>query len=195
MIYKFPKDFLWGSATSAHQVEGGNRNDWTEWEMKNAERLSKESGGKYPPENYISGQACDHYNRFREDFDIAKSLNQNTHRFSIEWSRIEPEEGEWNEKEIQHYQEVINALRERGIEPFVTLWHWTIPVWMRNKGGMESKEFPKYFTRFCEYVVKNIKGVNFWMTLNEPTSVIFNSYLRGTWPPQKKSATSALKVY
>src|SRR3989339_2139309 len=105
-MFNFPKDFLWGEATSAHQVEGNNKNDWSEWEKTNAERLSKESGGKYPPENYISGKACDHYNRFREDFDIAKSLGHNSHRFSIEWSRIEPEEGRWDEKEIAHYQEV-----------------------------------------------------------------------------------------
>src|SRR3989344_6874637 len=100
MEMRFPKNFLWGAATSAHQVEGGNHNDWSEWELFNARRLSAKSGAKYPPENYISGQASDHYNRFREDFDIAKSLGHNAHRFSIEWSRIEPEEGKFDEKEI-----------------------------------------------------------------------------------------------
>ena len=104
--YTFPKGFLWGAATAAHQVEGGNHNDWTEWEIKNAKIKSQNAKlrnwpdyilEKYPnplqPENYISGRACDHYNRFREDFDIAKQLGHNAHRFSIEWSRIEPEEG------------------------------------------------------------------------------------------------------
>lgn len=194
-MFKFPKGFFWGSATSAHQVEGDNHNDWTEWEKTNAERLSKESGGKYPPENYISGRSCDHYNRFREDFDIAKSLGHNAHRFSIEWSRIEPEEGKFNEKEIAHYREVIKALRDRGLEPFVTLWHWTIPLWMRDKGGVESREFPEYFARFSEKMAGNFPEVKFWMTLNEPTSVIFNSYLRGVWPPQKKSISASLRVY
>lgn len=124
----FPREFFWGAATAAHQVEGNNHNDWAAWEMKNAERLSKESGGKYLPENYISGKATDHYNRFGADFDIAKSLGHNAHRFSIEWSRIEPEEGKFNQEEVEHYRQVIRALRARGLEPFVTLWHWTMPV-------------------------------------------------------------------
>jgi len=210
-VKTFPKDFLWGSATSAHQVEGGNFNDWTEWERANAERLAKEAESKYAhwvpvwddikveatdPKNYISGRAADHYHRFEEDFDIAKSLGHNAHRLSIEWSRIEPEEGRFNEKEIEHYRKVIQALRERGIEPFVTLWHWTIPLWVRDRGGVESKTFPRYFARYTEYVVERLKNeVKFWMTLNEPTSVIVVAYLRGEWPPQKKSITSALRVF
>ena len=89
--FEFPKDFYWGAATSAHQVEGNNHNDWTEWEKNRVKGIED-------PSNYISGQACDHYNRFREDFDIAKNLGHNAHRFSIEWSRIEPGEGKFNEK-------------------------------------------------------------------------------------------------
>ena len=130
--FEFPKNFFWGAATSAHQVEGGNHNDWSEWELKNADRLSKASDGKHPPENYISGRACDHYNRFREDFDMVKQLGHNAHRLSIEWSRIEPEKGRWDDKEIEHYQRVVTALRERGIEPIVTLYHWTLPLWAPN---------------------------------------------------------------
>ena len=198
----FPKNFLWGAATSAHQVEGGNHNDWSEWELKNAKRLARESEskfGRFPswpnireeatnPQNYISGIACDHYHRFREDFDIAKQLGHNAHRFSIEWSRIEPEEGKFDEKEIEHYREVIKALRERGIEPFVTLWHWTLPLWMRDLGGVESKEFPDYFVRFCKKVVSSFKDeVTFYVTINEPDVFTLNGYLRGIWPPQKKS--------
>jgi len=194
-MFKFPKDFFWGAATSAHQVEGNNHNDWSEWEKENAPRLSKESGGKYPPENYISGRACDHYNRFREDFDIAKSLGHNAHRFSIEWSRVEPAEGKFDFKEIEHYREVIKALRERGMEPFVTLWHWTIPIWMRDKGGVTSREFPRYFVRFASLMAHDLPNVKFWMTLNEPTSVIANSYLRGVWSPQKKNIFSVFRVY
>src|SRR4030042_6885352 len=132
---KFPNGFFWGAATSAHQVEGNNHNDWTEWEKANAKRLACEAKAKWQPwqkekfpemfipQNYISGRACDHFNRFEEDFDIAKSLGHSAHRFSIEWSRIEPEEGKFNEEAIAHYRKVISALRERGIEPFVTLWH------------------------------------------------------------------------
>ena len=159
----FPKNFFWGAATSAHQVEGSNRNDWTEWERENARRLTEEAKKKqwsdfilqnYPnplqEENYISGRACDHYNRFREDFDIARSLGHNAHRFSIEWSRIEPEEGKFDEREIEHYREVIRALRERGIEPFVTLWHWTLPLWVRDQGGWENSAIIPHFASYCE---------------------------------------------
>ncbi|MDO8522759.1 MAG: glycoside hydrolase family 1 protein [bacterium] len=187
MRLEFPKGFLWGAATSAHQVEGNNHNDWTEWELKNAERTSKESGGKYPPENYISGRACDHYNRFREDFDIVKSLNHNAHRFSIEWSRIEPREGEWDEKEIEHYRQVIATLRERGIEPFVTLWHWTVPVWFRDKGGWLSKESTKYFKRYTEKIISSFPDICFWITLNETNVYTGHGYWRGEWPPCKRS--------
>ena len=192
---KFPKNFLWGAATSAHQVEGNNHNDWTEWEKENAERLSQESGGKYPPENYISGRACDHYNRYEEDFDLAKEMEHNVHRFSIEWSRIEPEEGKFNQDEIEHYRKVIQALRARGIEPFVTLWHWTMPVWFARKGGFEKNGNIKYFVRFCEYVTKEFKDdVTFWITLNEPEIYTTSSYLKGVWPPQKQNLISYLLV-
>jgi len=205
---KFPEGFLWGASTSAHQVEGGTKNQWTEWEKKNAERLAKEAGSywqswqrsKFPEmmknENYISGRAADHYNRYEEDFDIAKSLNHNAHRFSIEWSRIEPENGKFDEKEIEHYRGVITALRERGMEPFVCLWHWTNPLWLEEKGGCESSEFPKYFARYAKLMAEKFgDSVNFWLTINEPMSVISNCYLQGIWPPQKKNSSSALRVY
>lgn len=185
--FEFPSGFFWGAATSAHQVEGDNHNDWSEWELKNAERLSCESGKKYPPENYISGQACDHYNRFREDFDIAKSLSHNAHRFSIEWSRIEPEEGKWDEKEIAHYQEVVNSLRERGIEPFLTLYHWTLPLWIKDQGSWKNKKTVSDFARFVDKITKNILRVKFWIILNEPLVYAKFSFRDGVWPPQHKS--------
>lgn len=194
-MFNFPKDFLWGAATSAHQVEGGNHNDWTEWEKANAERLSRESGGKYPPENYISGRACDHYNRFREDFDIAKSLGHNAHRFSIEWSRIEPEEGKFNEKEIEHYREVIKALRERGLEPFVTLWHWTSPIWIRDIGGWENPKTAEYFAKYAEKMVQLFPEVSYWLTINEPTVYAGMGYVQGTQPPWVKNLRRANLVY
>src|SRR3989344_4961100 len=208
-MQQFPKGFLWGSATSSHQVEGGTRNDWSEWEKQNAERLAKEAEKKFghlsncsdikaqaqDPKNYISGRACDHYNRYEEDFDIAKSLGHNVHRFSIEWSRIEPEEGKWDEKEIQHYQKVIDALREQGMEPFVTLWHWTLPIWVAEQGGWENPKTIDDFARYCDKIVRSLKSVAYWITLNEPEFYTMNSYLRGKRPPQKKSFFKFLKVY
>ncbi len=196
---KFPDGFLWGAATSAHQIEGNNRNDWSEWEKKNAERLAREAKTKYAkwqqeefPEmfnsaNYISAQAADHYNRYEEDFDIAKSLGHNSHRFSMEWSRIEPEEGKFDEKEIEHYRQVVNALRIRGMEPFVTLWHWPLPLWLSKQGGWESKSIINYFERYAKKIAEEIPEVKFWITLNEPEVYASHSYLKGNWTPQKRN--------
>ncbi len=206
---KFPDNFFWGAATSAHQVEGGNVNDWTIWEKENANRLAQIATNKkwpdyilqnYPnplqPENYISGRVCDHYNRYEEDFDIAKQLGQNAHRFSIEWSRIEPEEGKFNEAEIEHYRKVILALRARGLEPFVTLWHWTNPLWIRDIGGWENKKTIEYFLRYARKISENYGDlVKFWTPLNEPSTYIGLSYIKGTQPPGVKNIFRANKVF
>ncbi len=206
---KFPEKFLWGAATSSHQVEGNNRNDWSEWETKNADRLAREAHAHFAgfpswafsrqeaesQQNYISGNACDHYNRFREDFDIARSLHHNAHRFSIEWSRIEPREGEFDEKAIEHYRQVIAALRERGLEPFVTLWHWTLPVWLSEKGGIKHRDFPILFEHYAATIVKALgTDVKFWITLNEFEVCASFGYLLGVWPPQKKGLLSYYRV-
>ena len=174
---KFPDGFYWGAATSAYQVEGGINNcDWAKV--------------------YPAGIACDHYNLYEKDFDIAKSLGHNAHRFSIEWSRIEPEKGKFDEEEIEHYRNVIKALRGRGIEPFITLWHWTLPYWVAEKGGWEKRKTIKYFERYVEKIIKELgDDIRFWITLNEPDDIysIF-SYLKGIWPPQKKSIIKTIIV-
>lgn len=191
---KFPKGFLWGTSTSAHQVEGNNHNQWTEWE-KSEKRIRDLKSRGLDPEDYISGRACDHYNRIDEDADLMKEMNHNAFRFSIEWSRIEPEEGKFNQAEIEHYRKVIHALRARNLEPFVTLWHWTLPVWFAKKGGFEKRENIKYFVRFCEYVVSEFKdNVKFWITLNEIMVYTGGSYIIGEWPPQKRGIFNALTV-
>ncbi len=195
---KFPKNFLWGTATSAYQIEGGGHNDWSEWE-KSPQRLKNlEKKGlieKYGKENFISGQSCNHWNLFKEDFKLAKELGNNAIRISLEWSKIESKEGEFNEEAINHYQEVIDYLHLLNIEPFITLWHWPIPVWMRDKRGWESKEIRKYFTRYVDKI-SSIFGdkINFWITINEPTAYSAASYLSGDWPPQKNNIFSFLKV-
>ncbi len=207
-INRYPKDFLWGSATSAHQVEGSNINNWSEWEKKNAQRLAREAKNKwqdwqkqkfpemFDPQNYISGRACDHYNRYEEDFDLAKAGAHNAYRFSLEWSRIEPEEGKFSKEEMEHYKKVVNALIKRNMEPFVTLWHWTNPLWLEKKGGCENRKFPQYFARYAKYVVQQIGDkVKFWLTLNEPTSIIANAYLNGVWPPEKRSFFLAWRMF
>lgn len=195
-LQKFPEEFLWGSATSSHQVEGGNHNEWSEWEKHAADSLGQKANGRVNRENFISGQACDHYNRFREDFDIAKSLRHNAHRFSLEWSRIEPEEGKFDQEAIMHYRQVLTALRERGLEPFVTIWHWTNPIWVRDKGGWENKKTIEYFVRFSKRVAEEYKDlVKFWIPLNEPETYIGVSFVQGRFPPQKTSFRIANKVF
>jgi beta-glucosidase len=198
----FPKNFLWGAATAAHQVEGGQHNDWSEWEKQNAERLARESKAAFTwnphwkkfeseaidPANYISGEACDHWNRYEEDFDLLQSLHLNAYRFSIEWSRIEPEMGKFDEAAIEHYRQIIQSLRERGMEPFVTLWHWTLPLWLSKEGGIAAKNFPCYFEYFVEKMVLAFgNDVQFWVTLNEPDVVASHGYLKGAWPPQLRN--------
>ncbi|MFH1030207.1 MAG: glycoside hydrolase family 1 protein [bacterium] len=193
---KFPKDFLWGASTSSYQVEGNIKNDWSEWEKSEKRKNQLEKTGmvkKYGFDNFICGRACDHYNRYEEDFDIAKSLCHNAHRFSIEWARIEPEEGKFDKKEIEHYREVIKALRKRNLEPFVTLWHFTNPLWLKN--GWLNKKAISYFTRYVEKVVSELgEDVKFWITLNEPMVYSFLGYLIAKWPPQQMNPLNFFEV-
>jgi len=172
----FPQNFLWGAATSAHQVEGNNRNnDWWEWEQAHKNLES-------------SGEACDHYTLFREDFDLAKSLGHNAHRLSLEWSRIEPEEGKFSEREINHYITVLKALREQNFQVALTLHHFTLPLWFSQKGGFLNHKSRYYFTRFVETVVKKFSDyVDLWITINEPNVYAGFGYLQGKWPPGEKN--------
>jgi beta-glucosidase len=180
---KFPKDFLWGAATAAHQVEGQNiYNDW--WQAEE-EHLIKEA----------SGAGCKHYDLYAEDFAIAQQLNHNCHRFSIEWSRIEPYEGKFQALEIEHYRKVITDLKSRGMEPVVTLHHFTNPAWFSQKGGWAKSKLRKYFLRFVDRIVREFADqVKFWVTINEPLVYSSHSYLLGSWPPQERCLLKTLKV-
>lgn len=178
----FPQNFLWGAATSAYQVEGNNVNsDWWQWEKK---------AGKVR-----SGLACRHYEFYKRDFDLAKGLHHNAHRFSIEWSRIEPKEGQFSRKELKHYLDVILALRSRNIEPIVTLHHFTNPIWFSKKGGWLKPRSVDYFLRYCDFITRSLaKHVRYWITINEPTIYISHAYIIGIWPPQSKSYLEAARV-
>lgn len=205
---EFPKGFLWGAATASHQIEGGQHNDWSEWETTNAERLARESEQSFrwnpnwkkfeaeatDPANYLSGAACNSWNRYEEDFDILDELHLKAYRFSIEWSRIEPTEGVFDETAIDRYRQMIRSLRMRGIEPFVTLWHWTLPLWLSARGGTTAADFPERFRIYADKVSSALgSDVKFWITLNEPDVVSSHAYLKGAWPPQKKSVFLFLK--
>ena len=203
---KFPENFLFGAAISSHQTEGGCHNNWSEWELKNCIELAASSSSMshiysgrsfkeeaFDKENYISGQGIDHYNKFAEDFSMAKEIGLNALRFSIEWSRIEPEEGKWDNNELKHYCKVIEELKKNHIEPFVTIWHWTLPLWLSAKGGVTARDFPFYFERLSARITETFKGmVKFYITINEPEIFSLNSYLLGKWPPQKKGIISYL---
>jgi len=207
----FPKDFLWGASTAAHQVEGGNYNQWSVWELENAKRLAstaEERLGWMPkwddvkeqaenPENYLSGKGVKHYELYKHDFDIVQKLNLNSFRFGIEWSRIEPEDGVWNVEALQHYTDYIEDLRKRGIEPVLNLWHWTMPVWFTDMGGFEKRANVKYFTRFVEKISKELPldKVKYVITLNEPNVYASFGYMTGEWVPNKKSLFTFVKVY
>lgn len=181
---KFPEGFLWGAATSAHQVEGNNiHNDWWKWEQKR-------------PPNFRSGQACDQYNRYEEDFDLAQSLNHNTHRLSIEWSRIEPKDGEFNLEAIEHYKSVLKALQARKMAVMLTLWHFTLPLWVAERGGWENSQTPALFERFVKKIVPEIgQYVDLWVTLNEPGVYIYETYIIRQWPNAKKSLLGLIKTF
>lgn len=178
----FPKGFFWGSATASYQVEGGIIN--TDW--------AKAAQTRRVP---ACGRATDHYNRFESDFDIVQTLDQNAHRFSIEWARIEPEEGKFNQKEIEHYRAVLHSLKRRGIEPFVTLWHFTLPVWFEEKGGFMNPDSAQIFARYCSFVIQELgKEAKYWMTMNEPLVWASGGYRTGKWPPFKASPLQFLLV-
>ena len=207
---QFPKRFFWGVATSAHQVEGGTHNQWTEWELENAKSLAKQAEYKLDelprwsaikaeamhPENYVSGIAVDHYHRYEADFDMVRDMNLNAFRFSIEWSRLEPEEGVWDPAAIEHYRQYLRALKARGLEPFVTLYHWTVPVWFAKKGGFEKASNVTYFVRFAEKVLHELgRDIRYITTINEPDTVVGHGYFTQDHPPQAHAPLKGLWVY
>ena len=147
---EFPNGFLWGTATSGHQVEGNNVNsDWWSWEQMNKGKVldvkeEKFQGKEFEP----SGKACDHYNKYNEDFALISKLNNNAYRMSIEWARIEPKPGDFDYNEIKHYHDVLSDLKKRGIQVMLTLNHFTVPQWMAMKGGWTNWLSAKFFERW-----------------------------------------------
>lgn len=206
----FPQNFLWGASTAAHQVEGGTFNQWTVWELAHAADRTKTASARLShlpswqhikneaedPDNYTSDKGVDHYHKYHQDFDLIKRLNFNSLRFGIEWSRIEPSQGEWDEKEIEHYRGYIKALKARGIEPVLNIWHWTHPVWFEDLGAFKNKANLKHFGRFVEKLMDEYgSDLNYIVTINEPNVYVSFSYLKGEWPPAEKSLLNTARVY
>jgi beta-glucosidase len=192
----FPPDFRWGCATAAHQVEGDNtNNDWHAWEQGEGHIY----GGQK------SGQACDGWRTAEADLERAAAMGQNAHRMSVEWSRIEPGEDKWDDAAIDRYRQMLRFMRERNIEPMVTLHHFTTPLWLAERGGWEN---PKIIPRFEQFAAKVVKALgefcDLWVTINEPVLYAILGYAAGsprdemhpqfTFPPGKHDFDLAMKV-
>src|SRR5581483_9300316 len=170
----FPRPFVWGTATAAHQVEGGNwNNDWWAWEHDPTS-----------PCQEPSGDACDAWHRWPADLDLLAQLGFNAYRFSLEWSRIEPEDGEFSHASLEHYRGMCLGCRERGLEPIVTFHHFTTPRWVAARGGWEDPATADRFGRFCARAARHLGDVlGRACTLNEPNIVATMGYLYGLFPP------------
>ncbi len=182
----FPSNFRLGTATSSHQVEGNlTNNDW----------YAAEQEGGYVFQNQTAGAACDWWNRAEEDFDRMADMHQNAHRLSIEWSRIEPRPGVWDEDALARYRDMLVGLRQRGIEPMVTLHHFTNPIWLMENGSWENEAVVGQFERYVRKVVSALGDLtNLWCTINEPMVMLTNAYLLGRWHPGKKDVSATLRA-
>jgi beta-glucosidase len=181
---RFPDGFLWGTASAAHQVEGDNRNcDWWEFEQRPGAVANGDT----------SAIACDHYHRYREDFALLREMKQSAHRLSIEWSRIEPSEGEFDSRQIRHYRDVLGELREQGMQPMLTLHHFTSPLWFTRKGGWAAPGAARAFMPFVHRVIDELGDlVDLWCTINEPNIYAVNGWMGGEFPPARKGNVAAM---
>ncbi len=184
--FHFPDDFKWGVATAAHQVEGDNtNNDWWAWEQEEG----------HIQDSHQSKKACNWWGNAEADFDRAAKLDLNAMRLSVEWSRIEPRPGEFDEAALARYAEMLQGLRARAIEPMVTLHHFTNPLWLVDEGGWENPETVDRFARFARRVVEALgEYCDLWCTINEPNVYGYLGYVDGVWPPGKSDQKTAFLV-
>jgi beta-glucosidase len=178
----FGPTFLRGVATSAYQIEGGNY--WCDWYEFEQRRGAIQDGSR-------CGAAAEGWNRVGEDVALIKGLGANAYRFSIEWSRLEPAQGKYDEEAFKHYVDEVGQLRSAGITPMVTLLHFTLPQWVAQQGGLLAKDFPDWFAEFTREAARHFGGqVTLWCTINEPNVQMVKGYLDGSWPPGKKMANA-----
>ena len=181
----FPKGFLWGASTSAYQTEGCNGHaDWVGWETQ---------GGSAEP----CGIACDSWHRFRDDVDVAARLGLGIYRISIEWSRVEPEEGRFDDGALAHYRAWLTYARSKGLATMVVLWHFTNPQWFVDGGGWQQRAAAETFGRYAQRVAVEVGGlVDWWATLNEVNTYARHGWITGEWPPGRKADyAGGLRVY
>ena len=177
----FPKDFLWGAASAAAQVEGAWNEDGRTpsiWDMAPKGKIKR---------GETCHEACDHYHRYKEDVRLMKQLGLKSYRFSVSWSRVMPEKGKVNPKGIAFYQNLVRELKDAGIEPLVTLYHWDLPMWVYEEGGWEKEKIVGYYCDYVKVVVEALsEDVTYWMTFNEPQCFIMMGYIMGTHAPFKR---------
>ena len=183
--FSLPKNFLLGSATSATQIEGGDRNNtWYRW---------CEAGHIKDGSSCL--RAADHWNRFEEDIRRLTATHQRTYRMSLEWSRIEPEPGVFSDEALAHYRRELALLRENGLEPLVTLHHFSLPLWFADLGGFLNPESVVWFERYVRRVVEALGDlIQDYVTINEPNVYATNGYYFGIWPPGIRDFRKTLKV-
>jgi beta-glucosidase len=181
----FPAHFFWGSSTAAHQVEGGNvNNDWWRWEH---------TPGSTAIES--SGDGIDHWHRFDADFGLLSALGQNAHRFSIEWSRIEPAEGEFSYAALDHYARVLESLARHKLTAFATLYHFTLPQWFADRGGWLAADAVDIFGRYVHKVATALGDrIPYTCTINEPQVLAAAGHAGGYFPPGHHSLEEAMRV-
>lgn len=180
--FTLPQSFLLGSATAATQIEGGDYNsNWYYWSRRGMIKNGESSI-----------VAADHWNRYREDIELMKELNQEIYRMSIEWSRIEPEEGKWSLSGIGHYRDELQRLINAGIKPLITLHHFSHPLWLEELGAWTNRDVVFYFTRFAERIVKEFGDlISEYCTINEPNVFANDTYMDGKFPPGDNNNTMA----
>ncbi|MDP9068034.1 MAG: family 1 glycosylhydrolase [Actinomycetota bacterium] len=181
----FPPGFLWGTATSAYQVEGGNHaSDWWLWERKAGSGCAERSG-----------DACDHYHRYPGDIEMIADLGFNTYRFSLEWSRIEPEQGEYSRAQLDHYRRMLESCHEHGVEPMVTFHHFTSPRWVAAQGGWERPDTAEDFARYCQVAAEHLGDLFEWaIPINEPNMPPLLGYQDGIFPPGRRDPATRERV-
>lgn len=184
----FPKDFLWGAASAAAQIEGA-------WDEDGRCPSIWDVAGDHIENGQTCHTACDHYHRYKEDVALMKELGLKSYRFSISWGRIIPEKGRINPKGIEFYRNLISELRAAGIEPLVTLYHWDLPLWVHEEGGWPDLKIIDYYLEYVRAAVDAFSDqVQYWMTFNEPSVFIMLSYAVGTFAPFQKDIEACMEA-
>lgn len=185
----FPKDFLWGAASAAPQIEGGWDCDGRTpsiWDIAPAKKIRNGDNCR---------TACDHYHRMKEDVALMREIGLKSYRFSISWSRVIPEEGKINPRGLQFYSDLVDELLKSGIVPIATIYHWDLPVWVQKKGGWMSESIIPLFSEYTRVVVESLSDrVKWWLPMNEPQAFIMNGHMVGAHAPFKNNVLALSKL-